>query len=138
MVPLGRAELGLYAHRDYAERNGLPGTVDALRQHRLIGPESPRGIAGVMIGGAPVTPDWFQYRCDSDLGQLALLRAGLGIGICQHAIARRAPELVPVLPGAFGFALQPHVVYPEALRGDARIRLVADHLAAACRAIWAE
>jgi DNA-binding transcriptional LysR family regulator len=91
----------------------------------------------VTIGGVQVTPDWFHYRCDSDLGQLALLRAGLGIGICQRAIATREPDLVPVLPEAFAFALEPHVVYPEALRGDARIRLLADHLSAACKAILA-
>jgi DNA-binding transcriptional LysR family regulator len=137
MRPLGRAELGLYARRDHAARHGLPGTVEELRRHRLIGPESPRGLAGVTIGGVQVTPDWFHYRCDSDLGQLALLRAGLGIGICQRAIATREPDLVPVLPEAFAFALEPHVVYPEALRGDARIRLLADHLSAACKAILA-
>lgn len=137
MRSLGRAELGLFAHRDYAGRQGMPATVDDLRRHRLIGPESPRGIAGVTIGGRPVTPDWFHYRCDSDIGQLALLRAGLGIGICQRAIAAREPDLLPVLPEAFAFALEPHVVYPEALRGDARIRLLADHLAVACKAVWA-
>lgn len=138
MRSLGRAELGLYAHRDHAARHGPPTAAGDLRRHRLIGPESPRGIAGVTIGRAPVTPDWFQYRRDSDLGQLALLRAGPGIGICQRAIARRAPDLVPVLPEAFAFALEPNVVYPAALRGDARIRILADHLTLACKAIWAD
>jgi DNA-binding transcriptional LysR family regulator len=137
MRPLGRAELGLFAHGSYVERCGLPAAVSDLRGHRLIGPEGRRGLAGVMLGGEQVTPDWFGYRCESDLGQLALLRAGVGIGICQHAVARRDPNLLPVLPDEVAFALEPHLVYHEALRGVARIRLLADHLASACKGVWA-
>lgn len=138
MRPLGRVGLGLYSHRRYVERLGRPESLADLRRHRLIGPEGRRGLAGASIGGEPVTPDWFHYRCDSDLGQLALLRAGLGIGICQHAVARRDPELVAVLRESVTFTLDPHLVYHEALRGDARIRLLADHLAAACTEVWAD
>jgi DNA-binding transcriptional LysR family regulator len=136
MRPLGRAGLGLYAHRGYVGRYGLPAALSDLRSHRLIGPESRRGLADVMIGGQPVTPDWFSYRCDSDLGQLALVRSGLGIGICQNAVARREPDLMAVLPDTLSFGLEPHLVYHEALRGIARIRLLADHLATACKAFW--
>lgn len=137
MRPLGQARLGLYAHRRYAELAGLPHRLVDLREHRLIGPESTRGLAGVTIGEEPVTPDWFAYRCDSDLGQLALLRAGVGIGICQRAVARADPELVPVLPDSVSFTLEPHLVFHEALRTVARIRLLADHLATGCKAVWA-
>jgi DNA-binding transcriptional LysR family regulator len=136
MRSLGRVELGLYAHQRYAGQAGLPLTLNDLRGHRLIGPEGRTGLAGVTIGGKPVTPDWFHYRCDSDLGQLALLRAGLGIGICQHAVARREPDLLAVLPESVAFALEPHLVYHEALRSVARIRMLADHLAGACKAFW--
>jgi DNA-binding transcriptional LysR family regulator len=137
MQRLGRVDLGLYVHRSYADRFGTPEALADLRTHRLIGPESPRHLAGVTIGGKPVAPDWFSYRCDSDLGQLALLRAGLGVGICQHAIARREPDLQPVLRDSVAFALEPHLVYHEALRNLARIRLLADHLTAACKDFWA-
>jgi DNA-binding transcriptional LysR family regulator len=134
--PLGRADLGLYAHCRYVERFGTPATLETLRKHRLIGPDGQRGLAGVTLGGVQVAPDWFHYRCESDLGQLALLRAGAGIGICQHAIARRDADLLPVLPGEVAFALEPHLVFHEALRRVARIRLLGDHLAAACKAFW--
>ena len=42
----------------------------------------------------------FAFRSDSDLAQLAALRAGFGIGACQYGIARRDPDLVPVLTSA--------------------------------------
>jgi DNA-binding transcriptional LysR family regulator len=137
MRSLGQAGLGLYAHRSYLDRAGRPATIAALRSHALIGPESPRGLAGVTMDGQPVTPDWFRHRCDSDLGQLALVRAGVGIGVCQHAVARLTPELEPVLAEDVAFALEPHLVYHEALRGLYRIRLLADHLAGALKSVWA-
>lgn len=49
--------------------------------------------------------DGFATRTDSDLAQLALIRAGAGIGFCQVALARRSRDLVRVLPRAFSLAL---------------------------------
>lgn len=134
--PLGVAGLGLYAHRDYLARAGVPEDVAALEGHALVGPESARALAGVAIGGVPVTPDWFRHRCDSDLGQIALVRAGMGIGVFQHAVARRDAALVRVLPEV-ELTLAPHLVFHEALKGTARVRLLADHLAEALRRFWA-
>jgi DNA-binding transcriptional LysR family regulator len=47
---------------------------------------------------APWTRDSFSIRTDSDLAQLALIRAGCGMGMCQVQLARRDPSLVRVLP----------------------------------------
>jgi hypothetical protein len=43
---------------------------------------------------------------------------------------------VSVLRETVTFVLEPHLIFHEALRGDARIRLLADHLATACTAFW--
>ena len=137
MRALGTVELGLYAHRGYLERRGLPKSVGQLAGHALIGPETARGLGGVTLGGRAVTPDWFTHRCENDLGQLAMLRAGLGIGICQRGIAAQSPDLVQVLAEEVRLTLSPHLVLHEALRDVVRIRLMADHLVAECRAIWA-
>lgn len=40
-------------------------------------------------------------RTDSDLGQLAAIRAGMGIGVCHIGIGGRDPDLVHLLPEAF-------------------------------------
>jgi DNA-binding transcriptional LysR family regulator len=48
----------------------------------------------------------FALRSDSDVAQMAALRAGFGVGACQYGIARRDPNLVPVLVDSFRFDLE--------------------------------
>jgi len=69
-------------------------------------------------------------RSDSDLAQFAALTAGVGIGGCQYGIARRHPELVPVLAKAIRFELEVWVAMHEDMRTTPRVRNVFDHLAA--------
>lgn len=126
---LGPVPLGLYAHSSYAARRGLPDRLETLTEHALIGPESSRSLAGLTLGNSPVTPALFTYRSDCDLAQLALLRAGLGIGICQDGIAARDPALLPVLPGQVRVSLDAWLVMHEDLRASRRVRLLFDFLA---------
>lgn len=67
-------------------------------------------------------------RSDSDVAQLALMRAGAGIGICQVALARRAPPLVRVLAAHFALQLETWVTMHEDLRHSPRCRVVFDAL----------
>ena len=67
-------------------------------------------------------------RTDSDLAQLAALRAGFGIGGCQFGIARRDPDLVPVLEGQFRFEMEVWVAMHEDLKTSRRMRLMFDWL----------
>jgi len=125
---LGRVGLGLYAHRRYLAVFGMPESLEALDRHRVIGfDRDPISWESV---GAPIalTPERFAFRSDSDLAQLAALRAGVGIGGCQHRIAARDRALVPVLPRAISFALDMWLVMHEDLRASRRVRLLFDHL----------
>lgn len=127
---VGDIGFGFYATPRYLERHGVPDDLDALGAHTLIGYDRsppPKGI-GVDIG-RPITRDIFALRTDNDVAQLALLKAGFGIGVCQHQIGRRA-GLVHVLPGAFQFRLEIWICMHEALRGAPRMRAMFDHLAA--------
>lgn len=67
-------------------------------------------------------PPWrreaFSLRSDSDLAQLAMIRAGCGIGICQVAIARKDASLVRVLGDSFVFHLDTWVTMHGDLRGS--------------------
>jgi DNA-binding transcriptional LysR family regulator len=66
------------------------------------------------------------------VAQLALIRAGAGIGVCQVPLAARAPApaLVRVLPEAFTFRLDTWVTMHEDLRASPRCRVAFDALVA--------
>lgn len=128
---VGKSAIGFYAHRNYAEKYGLPKQIADLEKHCLIGFDRD-DLALRSLGKLPrpVTRDNFGFRCDSDPAQFAALKAGVGIGGCQHNIARRFPELVPVLARAIRFELEVWVAMHEDMRSTGRVRLLFDHLAA--------
>jgi DNA-binding transcriptional LysR family regulator len=68
-------------------------------------------------------------RTDSDLAHLAAIRAGFGIGFIQHGVARRDPDLIPILHGEIGFSLDIWLALHEDLRASQRLRLMIAHLA---------
>jgi DNA-binding transcriptional LysR family regulator len=70
------------------------------------------------------------FRCDSDLEQFSALKAGVGIGGCQHNIAKRFEQLVPVLARAIRFELEVWVAMHEDMKSTGRVRSLFDHLAA--------
>lgn len=71
-------------------------------------------------------------RCDSDLAQLSLIRAGAGagIGICQVALARRDSRLAHVLPKALNLKLSTWMAMHPDLRSSPRCRVVFEALVA--------
>lgn len=134
---VGEVPLGLHAHRRYLAQHGMPQSLAELAGHRLIGydQETPfLRAASARLNLPAWSRERFAARCDSDLGQLALLRAGAGIGICQIALARRDPELVQLFPQHFSMALESWVVMHEGLRRSPRCRVSFDALVQGLRA----
>ena len=133
---VGMVSIGLFAHRDYLRRNGMPRTVAELEQHSGIGfDQDNRTYAALRAHGIELDHHNFDFRTDSNPAQLAALRAGVGIGGVQTAIARQYPDLVPVLPEAFSFPLEIWLAMHENLRSVRRVRLLFDYLAEAL-ALW--
>jgi DNA-binding transcriptional LysR family regulator len=126
---VGEVGFGFYATPSYLEGAPHPECFDDLDAHAMIGFDShgPPMIGDLDIG-RPITRDLFALRTDNDAAQLAALKAGFGIGVCQHAIARRE-GLVQVLPGRFRFTLDIWIAMHENLKGSRRMRLMFDHLA---------
>jgi DNA-binding transcriptional LysR family regulator len=126
---LGTVTLGLHAHRRYLEAHGIPRTPEHLSDHALIGydQESP-AVRSLRASGMRITRVMFALRTDSNLAQLAAIRAGYGIGICQVPLARRDADLVQLLPKQFAFCLEIWLVVHESLRRNPRMRAVFDHL----------
>lgn len=126
---VGDMAIGLYAHRRYVDRHGTPGSAAELARHAVIGFDQENAFTrSLRARGLALDRKMFALRTDSDLAQLAALRAGCGIGACQSGIARRDPDLIPVLPAAFSLKLEIWVAMHADLRRSARCRIVSEAL----------
>ena len=105
-----------------------PSTIS--RSHAVVGFDThPPAVAGIAALAARYNRDLFAFRSDSDLAQIATVRAGLGIGGIQHGIARRDKNLMPVLPRAVTWSLDMWLAMHEDQRVNRRLRLVFDRFA---------
>jgi DNA-binding transcriptional LysR family regulator len=128
---IGAVSLGLYAHRDYLAATQPPASLaELVGDHALIGFDRETPFLRTLTAGSPFERERFALRTDSDLAQLAAIRAGFGVGFIQHGIARRDPRLVPVLAAEVSFSLEIWLALHEDLRASRRLRLMMDHLAA--------
>ena len=137
---VGAIGVGFYASPDYIECFGAPQTLEDLTAHTVVGfdRETPalQALADLELPWE-VSRELFAFRSDNDLAQIAAIRAGVGVGACQHQIARRY-GLTPLLSNAFGFELEVWIAMHENLKGHRRMRLMFDHLVAGFRAFIAE
>ena len=121
-------ELGFHAHRDYLARRGTPAGIADLTAHDLIGYDAETPALRAMVARLPALDRRaFAFRADSSLAQLAAIRAGFGVGLCQVAIAQRDLALVRVLPEVT-LLLPMWVVMHEDLKTSSRYRIVFDAL----------
>lgn len=96
---LGRMRNALYASRSYAEAHGLPGSVEELARHRIIGPDDPDSRAPFYRWlRENVPPEAVTMRVTEGAANVAALLAGMGLGFCNTEFARNTPDLVEVMP----------------------------------------
>lgn len=135
---VGGIEVGLHAHERYLAVHGMPQSIDDLAHHALIGFDQENAFIRAMQPKLRwFSRDRFVFRADSDLAQLAAIRAGVGIGACQSALAAREPKLVRVLPERFSLTMDTWVTMHEDLRRSARCAATFAALAAGLRAYLA-
>ncbi|MCI3207874.1 MULTISPECIES: LysR family transcriptional regulator [Pandoraea] len=128
---VGIIDVGLHARDDYLARHGVPASLTDLAHHTVIGFDQMTPFLREATRGVPVwSRDNFAFRTDSDLSQLAMIRAGYGIGGCQVPLARRDARLVRILPSAFRFRLHTWVTMHEDLRSSPRCKVTFDALVA--------
>jgi DNA-binding transcriptional LysR family regulator len=122
---IGSVAVGLHAHRSYLDRRGVPATMEELADHDLIGFDAETPAIRALAGRFPTLHrGLFGLRADSDLAQLAAIRAGFGIGFCQVQVARRSPDLARLLEQACSIDLGLWIVMHEDLRGSPSCRAV--------------
>ncbi|MBN3787146.1 LysR substrate-binding domain-containing protein, partial [Burkholderia sp. Ac-20353] len=126
---IGNIEAGLFARDDYLAAYGTPATLAELARHALIGFDD---VTPFLRAAGRALPAWnrdaFALRSDSNLAQLAMIRAGYGIGFCQCGLAARDARLVRVLPEQVAMPLETWVVMHEDLRTSPRCRATFDAL----------
>jgi DNA-binding transcriptional LysR family regulator len=125
---IGKAKVGLFAHRSYIHNYGQPQALGELSRHRLIGFD--REWQRMRLAGAPIAlrREEFLLRSDNVLAQIALIRAGAGIGACHVNIARRDQNLLPVLSKVFALNRDVWLVVHPDVGKNYLVRSVFDHL----------
>jgi DNA-binding transcriptional LysR family regulator len=132
---VGAIELGLFARRGYLAQHGTPTSWDELAAHTLIGFDRETAfIRSYRQKAAALQRRAFALRSDSDLAQLAAIRAGFGIGVCQAPLAGADRRLARVLPDAFRLELDTWIAMHEDLRDSPRCKAVFDALVAGLQA----
>ncbi|WP_115717907.1 LysR family transcriptional regulator [Gallaecimonas mangrovi] len=97
---VGMLALGLYASPAYLAHKTLPTAMADLTSHGLIGFDHTSAFirdASKQLAVSEFERRRFALATDSNVAQLAMIKAGLGIGFCQDVIAKRY-ALCPVLP----------------------------------------
>jgi DNA-binding transcriptional LysR family regulator len=124
--------LGIYAHRDYLRRRGVPKQPQDLRAHELVGDDRGEAILrGLANFGLPLRREDFALRTDDLIAYFGAVRAGLGIGFLAGYVAAQEPQLVPVLPQVKIPPMPVWLTVHREIRGSRRIRAVYDFLAQA-------
>jgi DNA-binding transcriptional LysR family regulator len=126
--------LSLYASREYLKAHGAPKSAAELGGHRLIGYVEDLLYAPALAYSGEFWRGWkSRIEISSATGQLQAVLAGAGIGILHDYLALEQPSLKLVLP-ALRVERTYWTVMHESMRDNARVRAVADFLAAAVKA----
>jgi DNA-binding transcriptional LysR family regulator len=127
----GDLTVGLFAHQTWLEGRPKPTDLKALAETKcLIGYDTDRAIIRALEAhGISLSRSAFCFRSDSDLAQLAAIRAGIGVGPCQVGLAACDPALRRVLPH-LEFNMEVWIAVHPDLRENRRVRVTFDDLVA--------
>jgi len=128
---LGEWPVGVFAHRDYIARRGLPQMSTVLEHDWLGYDRSDLMLRGFAAAGTPVQASFFGLRCDNQVLLWEAMRAGMGLAVGALALAAREPLVQRVLPELPIEPLNMWLTAHRELRDTPRLRLVFDALAAA-------
>lgn len=126
---VGNVSVHFYAHKDYLKTYGTPKKLNELKDHVIIGPDREQVFLSALEKfGININREDCDFRLDNQVGQIELLRKGLGIGVMQKPLAKRSSALVAILEKEFQYQMPVWAVMHEDLRTNSRVRLVYNFL----------
>lgn len=131
---IGEFKIGAFASAAYLAQAG--GTIDLERigDYDWIGYDrSDLMVRGFRKAGFKVDREFFRFRCDNHIVGWQAALAGVGIGLAPYLVARRWPEMVPVLPEAMVPPLPVWLTAHRELRSSPRVQCVFSALAVGLR-----
>jgi DNA-binding transcriptional LysR family regulator len=129
-------EVGIYAHKHYLRKQGVPESLDDLLRCDLIGYDRDDSLRkGLIAAGAARSALRFAFRSDSHEVCWQMVRAGFGCGFITAVIAATDRNLVRVLPRAAVPSLPVWLTVHREIRSNRRLRVVYDALAAELKSL---
>ncbi|MEO0437476.1 MAG: LysR family transcriptional regulator [Pseudomonadota bacterium] len=132
---LASVGFGFYASEAWLERNEPINVMADLNGRRWVwgvfGPNR-TDLLGDYLRERNVESE-LALRTDSPAAQLRAVQEGMGLAVLSHRWASKHPDLRRVLPDVAAATYDLWLVTHEDLRHSARIRAVADHIAAAAQ-----
>lgn len=126
---LGEIPIVACAHESYLRRRGMPESLDALRDHDLLGfDRSDLIISTAKNLGIELKRADFVVRTDSQTAMWEMMKAGLGIGFAQAGLVRDAPGMRVVLTDFTVPPLEVWLTTHRELFTSRRIRAIYDRL----------
>lgn len=121
--------LGLYGHRNYLSKHGVPKTLNELHAHRFIGFDRETSLidAGRAVGAVFKTEE-FALRCDNILTHIEAIRSGVGIGVTHQGLAVQWKDVDQVLPDIALPNLELWITCHSEVRHNKRMRKMMDFL----------
>lgn len=139
---IGDWPMGMYAHNSYLKRivdkTAIRpiNDIQKLASHRWIGyDQSDQLIAGFRAAGISIDRSFFAFRSDNHLVNWQALLSGVGIGISMQWLAKKHPELIPVMIDQPLPNLPVWLTTHRELKSSKKIRTVFDVLAKALSTI---
>ncbi|MGV6849493.1 MAG: LysR family transcriptional regulator [Marinibacterium sp.] len=121
--------MGLYASREYLDRQGTPQEPADIAAHRLIcqNPHAPQVMAGALLTQHLMTLNPRSLlTVNNYFGVLQTVLNNLGIGMLPDYLYQDFPSMVRVLPSIESAEVPVFLAYPEELRQSQRIAAFRD------------
>jgi DNA-binding transcriptional LysR family regulator len=120
--------LGLYAAENYLRRAGRPETVEALREHVLVGYVEDLIYTPELAYASEFLRDWRSgIEVSTAIGQCEVVSSGGGIGVLHDFMAAARPGLVRLFPELSATRTY-WTVWHENMRVTRRVQAVVDLL----------